>query len=65
MIDIKRGTPAHEGYNAAVTYFRLGDQRDEPTCPYAHDTPEFSDWQEGYQTAIKDVTVLEEMGARI
>ena len=58
MIDIKPGTPAHEGYNAAISYIELTSERTEPTCPYAHDTQEFSDWQEGYSLALGDLSIL-------
>ena len=50
MIDIKPGTPAHEGYNAAL------DGRTE--CPHPDDTKESIDWLEGYRLALGDLSIL-------
>ena len=58
MMKIKAGTPAYEGYQAAVTFAKDGT---ETTCPYDHDTPEFDEWSQGYRQAVEDVDLLDKL----
>lgn len=62
MLNIKHGTPAYEGYQAAVAFAKDGT---ETACPYEHYTPEFDQWSQGYREAVEDVGTLDKLGVPI